>query len=288
MHTDYTRFIILGDARSGSTLAQQALNSHPNIVCFREIFAFKPGYIDYDVDGWDGHSAADYELRQRDARAFLRERIFCAHADPIKAVGFKFHYVHFWFSEDTLPALTEDRELRVVHLQRRNMLRSLVSLRIAEQTGQWLQHDAVKHRMGTLRRKITISSIGEAMRQPGRSVTRIRNFLRPVNPPAQGERQPLVLTKDDCDAHFYRVKHNEEHFGREFEAHPSMVITFEELAVNRDAVLGTVHDFLGVERARSSATLRRQNPEPLRELVANYHELRAAYAGTEYEWFFDE
>jgi hypothetical protein len=131
METPYTRFIILSDARTGSNLLQQSLDAHPNIVCFREIFNLDPAYIDYEVDGWDGKLASDLALRAGDPVAFIRERVFGAHDERTQAVGFKFAYAHFWFHEKLLPALTEDEALRVVHLQRRNLLRSLVSLRIA-------------------------------------------------------------------------------------------------------------------------------------------------------------
>jgi hypothetical protein len=192
MSTDYTRFIILSDARTGSNLVQQALNSHPNIVCFREIFNLRPDYIDYDVERWHPMSAEDLELRAADPGAFLSKRIFCEHESGIRAVGFKFHYGHFWFHEKLLPALTEDTGLRVVHLQRRNQLRTLVSLRVVEQTGMWLEHDAAKRRRKTLAEKLTWSNLVKAARDPGHAAVRVRDFLAPVNTKPTGERQPTL------------------------------------------------------------------------------------------------
>jgi hypothetical protein len=48
-----------------------------------------------------------------------------------------------------------------------------------------------------------------------------------------------------------------------------------------------VQIFAGVEPMPLSLELQRQNPEPLSELIANYDELRAAFAGTPWSAFFE-
>jgi LPS sulfotransferase NodH len=288
MARNYTRFIILSDARTGSNLVQDALNSHARIVCFRELFNVDDTYIDYDVIGYDGYDESDIQLRASAPSAFLGSRIFCEHAASIAAVGFKFHYNHFWFHQDLLPALTEDKDLRVVHLRRLNMLRTLVSAKIAEQTGQWLQHDVGKRRRQTLVAKLTPASLAAAIAHPAESFGRVRRFMRPVNSAPVSERQAVPLTVDECNAHFYRVQHEIAHFGDLFKGHPTVEITYEDLVADSDNVVGRIETFLGVEPAPMSTTLRRQNPEPLRELITNYDELRAAFAGTEHEAFFDD
>lgn len=287
MDTACTRFIILSDARTGSNLLQQSLNSHPEVVCFRELFNLDAAYIDYDVEGFDGTSADDLALRAADPRAFLRLRVFGAHEPAVRAVGFKFHYGHFWFHEDLVPALTEDADLRVVHLRRVNMLRSLVSLRIAEQTGEWMRPDAAQVRRDTLRRKLTLENFRQAVRHPADAAGRLRRFLRLEREPAREARRAVTITKSECDAYFYRVKHDEQHFGGLFAAHDCMDVTFEDLTAERDRVVGDVLEFLRVTRSPSSTTLRRQNPEPLRELIANYDDLRSAFEGSPYADFFD-
>lgn len=288
MGRDYTRFIILSDARTGSNLLQQALNSHPAIVCFREIFNLDPAYVDYDVDGWDPTSAADLELRGREPAAFLRERIFGEHPDGVQAVGFKFHYDHFWFHADLLAALTRDVELRVVHLRRVNQLRMLVSLKIVEQTGQWLRHDDLKLKRQTLARKLTPASVARAVTHPAESVGRIRRFLAPAQGAAPEEKRALTLSVEECQRYFYKASHQVEHFGGLFEAHPTAALTYEAMVRDPTEELRRIQEFLGVTPAQLSWTLRRQNPEPLRDLVANYEELKAAFAGTPRAEFFDE
>ena len=202
--------------------------------------------------------------------------------------GFKFHYGHFWFHEQLLPALTNDPGLRVIHLQRLNQLRSLVSLKIAERTGLWLEHDPARRRRQTLARKLTWSNLADAGRHPGRAISRVRSFLAPVNAAPVEERQPITVSYEECAAHFYRSNHEIEHFGNLFREHDVTAITFEDLVADRETALASVCGFLGVPPGPSSTTLRRQNPEPLRELIANYDELRASFAGTEYEAWFDD
>ena len=63
----YVRFLILAEARSGSTMLKDALNSSPNIVCFSEIFNVGYDGIMYGgVEGYDNNSAEDRALRDRD------------------------------------------------------------------------------------------------------------------------------------------------------------------------------------------------------------------------------
>lgn len=288
MADDITRFIILSDARTGSNLLQQALNSHPAIICFRELFNYDLEYIDFDVDGWDPRGTSDIELRGSDPRAFLRSRIFSGHPPNVRAAGFKFHYDHFWFHADLLPALTEDRELRVVHLRRANQLRMLVSLKIAEQTGEWLRHDEGKRKRQTLVRRLTPANVAHAVTHPGESANRIRRFLAPQAPPPVPEKQALTLSYDDCVRHFFKFSHEIEHFSGLFKDHRMTGVTYEDMVRDPEGELGHVQEFLEVPSQRLSWTLRKQNPEPLRELVANYDELKGAFAGAPQAVFFDE
>jgi hypothetical protein len=267
---------------------QQALNSHPAVVCFREIFNLDPDYIDYDVDGWDPTSTDDLALRQRDLSAFLKQRIFGQHDEGVQAVGFKFHYEHFWFDESLIPALTGDDGLKVIHLKRVNQLRMLVSLKIVEQTGEWLRHDEGKLKRQTLARKLTPANVARAVTQPVESVRRIRKFLAPAQPPPVAEKQALTISREECEQFFFRANHQITHFGGLFAEHPTVELTYEDLVQDPAGQLGRVQAFLGVPAADLSWTLRKQNPEPLRELVTNYDDLKAAFEGTQRAGFFDE
>jgi hypothetical protein len=144
-----TRFFVLGDARTGSNMLTQALNTNPAIRCFRKVFHFMHDYVDYGIDGFDPNVPADVEFRNNDPVRFLNERLYAGAPPGVQAVGFKYLYGHFWGFDALTDYLSEEHEIRVIHLTRRNMLRSLVSLHIAESSGRWLEDWGVAPRPST-------------------------------------------------------------------------------------------------------------------------------------------
>lgn len=269
--TGYRRFIILSEPRTGSHMLAQALDSSPHIICFREIFNLMD-VIQYDVDGYDNYSKPDISLRADDPVRFLRKRIFCDHPQAIQAVGFKFHYSHHVTFKGVFDELTQDRGLAVLHLQRRNQLRTLVSLSLARKTGQWLE------------RRPHHSLIGNAIRAPIRAARLFRN--RGLG--ALGDRKPRVRIEPQELFEFMvqsnlrrdkvvdRFRHQEIHD-----------VIYEEMAVKPDRVFDGAQRFLGLEPVKLQVETKHQNPEPLSALIENYDELREAFRGTPVEPFFE-
>jgi len=265
----YTRFVIVGDARTGSNLLWSALNSHPRVICFREVFHFAHEFIDYAVPGFDDRATADVTLRREDAVRFLYERIFREFQPAIHAVGFKFLYGHRWGFEPVVRALGEDRDIRVIHLRRRNIVRMFVSVRIAESTGRWLEPVPV----GGWRRALAV------MRRP------LLGAGRGVEP---APRPRLHVSAREIIA--FEEQHRREAMKMDalIRGHQVMTLLYEDMAHDRDMAFDSVQRFLGVRPRRLKVGLRRQNPEPLRELIANYDELAAELAGTPYAPLLDE
>ena len=138
-HTDYVRFVCVGYARTGSTLLMRSLNNHSRIVGFGEIVK--------NVDRYPHHyhelenSAALFE---RDPVAFLRTKVFRAYPPAVAAVGFKIFYHHAprdtaW-GRQVWDYLLEQPELRVLHLRRRNALKTLLSEKQAGETEEWIKY----------------------------------------------------------------------------------------------------------------------------------------------------
>ena len=278
---DYIRFIVLADARTGSYMLVQALDSHPNVTCFSELFNWQLDYVDFNVAGYDNSSAEDKALRDRDFERFLRERIYCPRPVEIRATGFKLLYSHVWGYTGLLERLVEDSEVRIVHLRRRNLLRMFVSSKLAEASGVWRVD-----RGFTPVQLLQQRTWRRALRRPSRALAALRSVLRPpaASPAAE---KALTLSIDECLAFFAKAQHEVEHFTHLFEAHPSLSICYEDTVSDRAGVFGQVQSFLGAPPARLMVTLARQNPEPLSELIANYEELRAAFRGTPQAAFFD-
>ncbi len=265
MGRDYTRFLVLGEGRTGSNLLVQALNSHPNVVCYREVFNWTHKRIDYNVEGYEDLSRKDVRFRADDPLRLLDERIFRDYPADIAAVGLKLHYGHAFGFAGVEEALIEDQALRVVHLRRQNMLRTLVSLRVAEQTGVW-EHDEDASLRVRLRRLA------------GRVSTRVK----------YGDPARVRLTYEQCNQFFIVHALQGQRYDELFAAHPVLQVRYEDLAKNRDSVLAGVQRFLGVPFVDLKVTLQRQSRTPLRETIVNFDELRAAFAGTSAEALFDE
>ncbi len=137
--TDYTRFLCVGYARSGSTLLMRSLNNHSQIVGFGEIVK--------NVDRYPQHYH-EFEnsqaLFERDPARFLQTKVFRAYPPNVAAVGFKIFYHHA--PRDTAwgravwEYLLGQPALRVLHLKRRNWLKMLVSEKQAGETEEWIKY----------------------------------------------------------------------------------------------------------------------------------------------------
>lgn len=229
-HTGYRRFIILSRSRTGSYMLMSFLNSHPNVRSDGEIL---------------------HQLHGRDYRAVIA-RAYGREPRSVKAKGFKIFYYHpngatgkpIW---DHLLAMPD---LHVIHLKRRNVLRTLISREIALQEGVW------------------------KTKNPGSSDT--------------PRRKQVSFTVDELAEGFAKTRRWERDGDAMFRDHPLLSVYYEDLVADTPTTFRQVTDFLGVPYVDPRTHLVRQNPEPVRELVSNVDELVAAFRGTEWESFFDE
>lgn len=272
--TGYTRFVVAGGGRTGSTMLVQALNSHSQVRCFGELFNLQMamGGIGFDMPGYDNFSNGDRALRDRDPAAFLRRRIFCPHPPDVRAVGFKLLYAHFLAFPGLVERLAQERDLRVIHIRRRNLLRMFLSTRIALRTGVWVE-----------RRRLTWANLYVALRHPLRAAGRLRRPLR--RPEAAQVR--AAISPEACLRFFQRAEDEAARVDALFRDRELLQVSYEELTGDRERAFADVQTFLGVEPRALQVATRRQNPEPLRELIANYDELHQTFQGTPYATFFD-
>jgi len=276
--TNYVRFIILSGPRTGSNMLAQALNSSAKITCFREVFNRLGDFIQFDVEGYDNFSARAMSLRSRDPIRFLEERIFCSHPREVCAVGFKFHYQQFWGHPGLLQRLIKDRGIHVVHLRRQNLLRMLVSLRLAQATGVILEDT---------RRRLTLTKVLMAARHPSKAAVWLRRRLRPPTALRKASRPRVTVSAEELFDFAVRTVMVAEKHDELFGEHPKLTVSYEDMVDRRQEVFSQVQSFLGVEPTPLTVTLRRQNPEPLRALIENYDELYEAFKDTSAAAFFD-
>lgn len=122
----------------GSNFLVEHLRSHPNVVCYGELFRH-PNSIGWDMTGFPSRCGESFRLYSKKPVGFLKEYIWSPQPPSVSAVGFKLFYYHakgeygnlVWNYLESLP------DLKVVHIKRRNILQSYLSRIKANQSGHW-------------------------------------------------------------------------------------------------------------------------------------------------------
>jgi LPS sulfotransferase NodH len=241
---DYARFMILGRSRVGSTYLMRLLNSHPEAVMYPAVYHS----IDAKIGRpYIGDMDAPLALRQKDPVAFLDQYIYRDYPGYIRACGFKLFYSHAReASQQPLWSYIErSPEIRIIHLQRKSLLRNIVSGLIARKTGRYIDYRG------------TPSS------------------------------KAISLGTDELRSHFERLRRQQARHRETFRHHQVLDIYYEDLVDDFSVQMRNIQRFLGLSvRLDLSGGIRRQNPEPIRDLVVNFDELKLYFEGTEWEWNF--
>ena len=134
---DYQRFLVLASPRSGSSWLVDLLRDYAALCVYGEIF--NPNRIFAHPTLQSSTSNKILAARDLFPARFARTYIFRGYKRETKAVGFKIFYNDLErFGMDRLWSyLMSERRLKVIHLQRRNLLRALISEKIAQATGNW-------------------------------------------------------------------------------------------------------------------------------------------------------
>jgi len=129
----YGRFIVLGFARSGSSLLANLLSSHPQIKMFSELFNDKlPARKSHSLEA--GPLAPD-----DDPHVYLEQRIFRMYLPHIRAVGFKILYDQARDGDwSAVWDYLRRNRLKIIHLKRRNILDQYLSLELAHKSDIWV------------------------------------------------------------------------------------------------------------------------------------------------------
>jgi len=246
---DYRKFVIVGMARTGSTLLINLLNSHSQALVFGELFR-SPDSIGWDIPPFETYQNARLlALYQSDPLAFLRTSIFRRWPRAIAAVGFKLFYYHareFPYSA-TWDYLEKNTDILVLHIKRKNVLEQFLSLRLAHLTDVWSSTQA----------------FGKAP-------------------------EPVRLEAEACQEHFTQVRKLEAECDAFFAKHEVKPVSYEDLTGDRAAEMQSVLRFLGLRPEPMSTKIVRQRTEPLSRAIANYDELKGAFANTEWADFFGD
>lgn len=247
----YVRFIVLGSPRTGSTSLVTALRSHSRIIDYGELFKV---WRDEDVPRWPNRfglrTKARIETVNSDPQRYLSDCVFRTYPQQIQAVGFKIFYEHAQ-SPKWRPIwhyLKDQRNIRVVHVKRKNLLRTHLSFELAQRTGRY----------------------------------------RSSSPGASSPPPDLRLEYEDCLRAFSTLAEQQRRFDADFADHALLEVSYEALASDFDGQVRTVQDFLGVTHESVRPETRKQEKRPLASAIQNYNELKARFAGSEWEPLFEE
>lgn len=135
---DYARFILLGRSRTGSNLIRGLLNAHSGVTVLGEIFK-NPEAVEWGMPGFP-QGGRSLELYRTQPIRFLEEHVFPKMPSGTQALGFKIFYYHASAHPWTAiwGHLQADRELRVIHIKRSNILRTHLSRARAERSSRWV------------------------------------------------------------------------------------------------------------------------------------------------------
>ncbi len=199
-----------------------------------------------------GHPAvvAHGEIFRAHGSKSILDATFARHPRFVQAVGFKLFYNHPTKGDpdDIWRQIRGIEGLHVIRLERRNLLRASVSRSIGQSTRTWMR---TKREQSLEERRVSIDP------------------------------DELVLRMEECR----RWNDGSRDL---FPGKPWLDLAYEELVAEPERELKKVQEFLGLATPIPVSTLERQNPEPLRDLIRNYDEVRARIAGTEWQWCLEE
>lgn len=245
------RFMILGQARCGSNLLRTLLNSHPNVRLNGELFS---------VSGIRKRPAC-----QADPISYLNNEVFGVPGRQVDAVGFKLFYYHLQqhdgFNDYSVfnptvvkrilalrSHIANDYAVSILHLTRRNLLRTIVSRELAILKNEW-----VKRKDGA----------------------------------GPAESQTLILSPSQLESQFCEMREWENEVNQLYRHHRILNIEYETLVANTADVMSEVQAFLGLKGQILKSKLKKQNTRNLRDTITNYDELLERFASTEWSHFFD-
>lgn len=253
MHFRDDKFLISCPARSGSSMLCTLIGSHPQAICHHEVFAQEGPATVFGIYGRKRRRVPDFDRqlrRYRDQKpeTFLYDIVF----DPQghRCVGFKFKTDEAFQPryKSVRDLVAADKDIKIIHLIRRNLLNQYVSHRVVERTG------------------IT--------------------FIKPAEKPPQVE--PFVVDIEHFIAYIQDVKERQESAFRLYRDHRSLTLTYEDIVTPRSSALNDLQAFLDIKNhplSSSMAKIIKNNCElvlNLEEVQAAWHRESAQTADGEH------
>lgn len=251
------------------------LSGHNNIKVVGEIFNL------------DKLSHEDVRDVLENSIAYFNKKLSCDSNSGIKAIGAKVFYEHLtddYFSKfldmteatpsvrerivklqrfldanfdnaeldakfkNTWDYLASDQSISIIHLKRKNMLKSIVSLKRAYLTDEWMK-------LGKI---------------------------------ATSENIRMTVEYEECLNFFNKVTLYEKRYSQLFKKHKWLEVVYEDLDNNRDKVINNVTDFLSLDSFIPYSIMKKQSVVSIPEVLLNFYELKERFQNTQWSVFFEE
>lgn len=244
----YQPFIILGTARTGSTMLWSYLNSHPNILCLRGVYGstnkinFGKFYGELPEEY---HSSELIKLRNERPIEFLENYVWKEYSKPFKAVGFKYFYDHdrhLSNKEEVISYFKTNRSVKFLHLKRDNLLATMFSYKRALAQQQW---------------------------------TKANTDFR------------TSITVQECNDYFQQILKIQNQFDELF-SDRTLKVSYDNLLKATERTLQEVLDFIGVKAISLTTETNKNRETKLSDCITNYTELKTHFKSTDYAKYFNE
>lgn len=178
------------------------------------------------------------------------EELYSKRPPSVEQVGFKLFYYHP-FDEDksVWDLIKADRSISIIHLRRINLLRAFVSQKIGEKTKKWTQN--VKD--------------------------------------GQSYDKRIELNAAECKETFETITSYEERTRAQFQDRENYIeCTYEDLAADNQGTMNKIFAKLNLPVEEVTTVLKKQNPEPMKNLIVNYDSLQESFANTKWSYLFQD
>lgn len=244
----YQPFIILGTARTGSTMLWSYLNSHPDILCLRGVYGstnkinFGKFYGELPAEY---HSSELIKLRNQIPIEFLEKYLWKEYSKLFKAVGFKYFYDHdrhLKNKDELVNYFAANSAVKFLHIKRDNLLATLFSYKRALAQQLW---------------------------------TKTNTDFR------------TSISVQECNDYFQQNLNSQKHFDELFEDR-TLQVNYDNLLNATEQTLQEVLDFIGVKEISLTTETSKNIETKLCDCITNYTELKIHFKSTDYAKYFNE
>ena len=240
------RFLIITFGRTGSNMLISLLASHPGIKSSWEFI----GEARLRDDSYRKHlqqlGTINVVTDQLKRRAFE------------SATGLKVLYHHFGSEygkqwnindfQDLLNYFRLQKDIRIIHLKRRNRLKTVTSHRVAFTTKKYMQQDENSNNNDV----------------------------------------SIHISREDLEREFKAIGDAENFFDELFVSHPKIDVVYETLVAENESECKRILEFLGMKNRKLITEFQKQRTRPIDEVIINYAELKDHFSGTKWESFFSD